>query len=477
MEGKRWQRYAAPFVLVAASIPVVFSLNRGLWASLILGVVGMVILQIRKGRVAPIAVTAFLLVAVSVAFFASPLATVFQERLAHQHSNDRRGELLSRTITSTVEGSPVVGFGSTRDVQGSFASIAGAATPDCSACGVPPLGTQGHLWGVIFSQGLVGAALFLSFFVVAAARCWRCRTTTETLCAFVLAFLALQLLVYDTLGMPVLTVMIAIGLVTREQVRTGLGRAPMMMKPALQRLGTWWPLLLVLTLAGAAGGAAVASRAPVYHSTRVSILLAQPPVYLAAVGVSGDGTDETSEGDVTIDTEAALLISRQSLSRVVGSRDAEELNDLRNRVRVTAVPNTSVLRFDVRDRDAATSQATARALANSYLVTRREYLSHRRDQALALLRERLAELRPGSSRRAAEQAAVSRDRLEQGVTDILLTPVSAGRVIRVPEPSVLRRQMEIPVTTGAAIGLAVGSILMAAFPGWRPLRRRTRRRL
>jgi hypothetical protein len=477
VEGKRWQRYVAPFVLVAASVPVVFSLNRGLWASLVLGVVGLVVLQIRKGRVAPIAITAALLIAVSVAFFLSPLATVFQERLAHQHSNDRRSELLSRTITSTIEGSPVVGFGSTRDVQGSFSSIAGAATPDCNACGVPPLGTQGHLWGVIFSQGLFGAALFLSFFVVAAARCWRCRTTTETLCAFLLAFLALQLLVYDTLGMPLLTVMVAIGLVTREQFLTGVRRSPQMMMPALRRLGAWWPVLIVLIMVGAAGGAVVGSTAPVYHSTRVSILLAQPPVYLSAVGVAGDGTDDTSEGDVTIDTEAALLISRQSLSRVVGSRDTADLNDLRNRVRVTAVPNTSVLAFDVRDRDAATSQATARALASSYLLTRRQYLSNRRDQALALLRERLAELRPGLSRRAAEQTAASRDRLEQGVTTILLTPVTAGQVIRVREPVVVRRQMEIPFTTGAALGLAVGAILMAALPGWRPTRRRARRRL
>lgn len=476
VEGKRWQRYAAPVVLVTASIPVVFSLNRGLWASLVLGVVGLVVLQVRKGRVAPIAITALLLVVVSIAFFASPLATILQERLANPHSNDRRSELLSRTITSTIEGSPVVGFGSTRDVQGSFASIAGAATPDCSACGVPPLGTQGHLWGVIFSQGLVGAALFLGFFGVAAARCWRCRTTTETLCAFVLAFLALQLLVYDTLGMPVLTVMIAIGLVTREHVRTGVGRSPQMMMPALRRLRAWWPVLLVLSLVGAAGGAVVASAAPVYHSTRVSILLAQPPVYLAAVGVSGDGTDDSTQGDVTIDTEAALLISRQSLSRVVGSRDTDGLNDLRDRVRVTAVPNTSVLAFSVRARDAGTSRATARKLANSYLLTRRAYLSNRRDQALALLRERLAELRPGASRRAAEQTAASRDRLEQGVTTILLTPVNAGQVIRVREPAVVRRQVEIPVTTGAALGLAVGVLLMAALPGWRPTNLRRRRR-
>jgi hypothetical protein len=471
LQGKLWQRVLGPFVLLVASVPIIFSLNRGLWGSLVLGVLLVVVLQLRKGRIAPVAVTFLVLGALTVAFFLSPLATIFQERLAHQHSNDRRGELISRTVSSAVEGSPIVGFGSTRNVQGSFASIAGAATPDCSACGVPPLGTQGHIWGVIFSQGLVGAFLFLAFFMVAVSRCWRCRTTAETLCAFVLAFLGLQLVVYDTLGMPLMTVMIAIGAVTREQVLTARRRSPQLMVPALARLRAWWPLLLALTLVGAVGGAAVASQAPVYKATKVSILLATPPVYL-----SPDSTDTSAPVDVTIDTEAALVISRQSLSRVIGSRDATELNELRKRVLVTAAPNTSVLSIQVRDKDAQASQQQAEALARSYLLTRRDYLLKRRDQELELLREQLAELRPGTSRAAAAKAQASRDRLEQGVTTILLTPVTAGRVIRTREPVVQRRQSEIPVTSGAAIGLAVGAVLMAALPGWRPGRPRLRRR-
>jgi hypothetical protein len=54
----------------------------------------------------------------------------------------------------------------------------------------------------------------------------------------------------------------------------------------------------------------------------------------------------------------------------------------------------------------------------------------------------------------------------------VLTPTSAGEVIRVRGPVALRRQVEIPVVSGAALGLAGGAVLFAAFPGWRPLRRR-----
>ena len=116
--GRRWQRYAAPFVLLVAAIPIVYSLNRGLWASLVLGVVLVVVLQIRQGRATPIVATAVVLLVASVAFVLSPLGTIFQERLTHQHSNERRGELTSRTVNSALDGSPVVGFGSTRDVEG-----------------------------------------------------------------------------------------------------------------------------------------------------------------------------------------------------------------------------------------------------------------------------------------------------------------------------------------------------------------------
>ena len=63
---------------------------------------------------------------------------------------------------------------------------------------------------------------------------------------------------------------------------TARRRSPQLMVPALARLRAWWPMLLALTLVGAVAGAAVAAqRARSYHATQVSILLAQPPVYLA----------------------------------------------------------------------------------------------------------------------------------------------------------------------------------------------------
>ena len=467
-DGQPWQRLAAPVVLALATIPIVYSLNRGLWICLAVGAAGYVWLQLGKGRPTTAILGVGLLTAVTLVLALSPLGTVFQERLAHQHSNDRRGQLLSQTVQSTLEGSPVVGFGSTRDVQGSFASIAGAATPDCGACGVPPLGTQGHLWQVIFSQGVVGTVLFLTFFAFALSRCWRCRTPVETLCTFSLVFFLLLLPVYDTLGIPLMTVMLAIGLVAREQRRLHIPGSGQYLDMAMAKLRSRWPVLLAFMVLGAAVGAGVAAREPVEHSSRVSILLAPSPVALTTT----DTSDLAPPSDVTIDTEAALLLSRESLSRVVGSTDTQALDELRRRVRVTAIPNTRVLMLEVRDRSAARSQEQAASLAQSYLVTRRGYLSHRRDQALSLLREQLAKFRVPAGGTA--PVDVTRTGLERAVTTILLTPTTAGEVIRSHAPVKVRRQAEVPVTSGAGIGLAAATVLFVAFPGWRLGRPRRR---
>lgn len=469
-DGRRWQKFAAPVILGLSLIPIVYSLNRGLWICLVIGALGFVLLQLSRGKPAAALVTVGLLATTTLVFALSPLGTVFQERLDHQHSNDRRGQLLSQTVQSTVDGSPVVGFGSTRDVQGSFASIAGASTPDCGACGVPPLGTQGHLWLVIFSQGIGGVILFLTFFAMALSRCWRCRTPVERLCTFVLVFFASLLPVYDTLGTPLLTVMLTIGLVAREQLGKGRPGSVQYVAPTLRRLRGRLPYVAALMAVGAVAGGVVAAAAPVEHSTRISILLAPSPVALNRTG-SDDGSTETK--DVTIDTEAALLVSRESLSRVVGSSDTEDLKELRNRIRVTAVPNTRVLLVEVRNQSAARSAEQASSLARSYLRTRRGYLSSRRDQALALLREQLSKSQVSVDGTVSGGAA--RAGLERAVTSILLTPTTAGQVVRTRVPAVVRRQTEVPIASGSAIGLAAAAVLFAAFPGWRPVRPRRKR--
>jgi capsular polysaccharide biosynthesis protein len=470
-DGALWQRIAVPFVLLGASVPIVYSLNRGLWICLGLGALGYVALQIRKRRLAPIVVAVALLATVTLVFFLSPLAAVFQERLAHAHSNERRGLLLTQTVASAAKGSPVVGFGSTRNVQGSFSSIAGADTPDCNACGLPPLGTQGHMWMVIFSQGLVGAALFVAFFLVAFMRSWRCRTTAEVLCTLVLVFFALQVFIYDTLGLPLLTVMLAIGAVWREQVATGeRDPARHLLRDALDRLRAAVPLLLALSAVGLVAGVGVASLKQQTYSTSVSILLNDVPIHLQPTLPNKFGT--TTPDSTTVDTEANLITSSDTLALAAGRTDPAAVDRLRNEVSVTAAPNTRVLFVEVRTHSAKASRRLATAVADSYLTVRRAQLSLRRDQALA----RITAVPSIADDTAGLAPGTTLNPLRESLADLVLTPRTAGQVLATGATKAVGRQPEVPIASGAALGFGVGALLLAARPGWTPRRRAVRKR-
>jgi hypothetical protein len=214
-----WRRLAAPVILVVAAVPIIFSLNRGLWACLAVGGVVLAIRLAFSGRVTALVALGLTITLAGGLLMASPLGDTLIERLNNGKSNGRRGQLLTETVKSTVQGSPVAGFGSTRKVQGSFDSIAGGATPDCKACGVPPLGTQGHIWLVIFSQGIGGLVFFLAFFFHQFGMHWRSRTTLEAAGTIILVFFAVQLFIYDTLGWPMFVIMMAIALMWRERWR------------------------------------------------------------------------------------------------------------------------------------------------------------------------------------------------------------------------------------------------------------------
>lgn len=216
IKGAVWQRIASPFVLAAAVAGIVFSLNRTLWGALAVVAVFVIVQIVRLRPRALPAVIAGVAIA-GVLFLGSGLGGVINERLDNPHSDDRRSELAVKTVESVTQGSPLLGFGNTRQVQGSFASIAGGDTPDCPSCGVPPLGTQGHLWLVLFTTGFIGLLLFASFFVYRFARHIRSRDLPTILGLVVLIFFFFELPFYDHLGPPLFSVMLCLGLMWRRR--------------------------------------------------------------------------------------------------------------------------------------------------------------------------------------------------------------------------------------------------------------------
>ncbi len=456
----RW-RLLAPVVLALAAIPVVWSLNRGLWLAVGSCCIGLLVLLATRRNHTALAGLVVVVVIGGFALTSTPLGTTISDRLSHPHSNERRSQLLVATVDSMTRGSPVVGFGSTRNVAGTFTSIAGGAKPDCPACGVPPLGTQGQLWLVLFSQGWVGTAFFLTFFVLALRRTWRCRTVNQTVATFVMGVFLLQLSVYDTMELPMMLVMTGIGLAWREQGGGSRLRAPRARSVAVVA-GT-------AALGGLLGAAATVGHAQQRTST-VTVALTPSPTYLDV----GEFAREVTIGALvdqpvvqpvaaTIDTEAALVRSQRALTRA-GEQVGMTPSELRDDISVSAPPLSTVLELTLTTSAAHDPRAAARAVAEEYLTARRTYLEDRRTTLVARLQERLAAID------ATDPAwATTRTYLRAAIDYLTTHRPEAGSLIRLTPVRAVGADRSVPATSGIALGLLAGLIVVRL-----PRRRRPR---
>jgi hypothetical protein len=210
-----WKKFVGAVVGLLAVLPIVYSLNRGLWLALgVLAVyVGVILARQRKFAILWAAAVLGVIALTGVA--ASPVGQTFTTRLETPHSNERRGDLATTTISVTATGSPVVGYGSTRKLAGSFSSVAGGRSVDCEKCDVPPLGTQGYLWYLILSTGFGGTLLFGSFLAIQFFRNARRMDPMGLLGCIALVLSGLFFFVYDSLESPMFFLMLAIGLLNR----------------------------------------------------------------------------------------------------------------------------------------------------------------------------------------------------------------------------------------------------------------------
>ena len=128
---------------------------------------------------------------------------------------------MDTVVQTTLNYSPIIGFGGTRQMVGNFDSIAGGATPDCRQCAAPPLGTQGFMWGLIFTTGFVGAGFMLGFLLWHLQLNARRRTSLGLLTSVVILGSVFYFLVYDSLDVPFLITMMTIGLSSRDHSPPG----------------------------------------------------------------------------------------------------------------------------------------------------------------------------------------------------------------------------------------------------------------
>lgn len=212
-----WRRKAFPFVALVAFPPIIFSLNRGLWLGLAVVAVFVAVRMALRGRLAAMGGVLAAVLLVAGLIVATPLGNLVTERLENQHSNEGRSELASRALTIAWEESPILGFGGSREVAGNFYSIAGGANAACPGCSPPQIGTQGHLWLLVFGHGIVGAVWFLGFVARRLFAGLRDPSRDATAMCAVIVFYCTVMFAYDLLTMPTFVLMITIGLLWRRQ--------------------------------------------------------------------------------------------------------------------------------------------------------------------------------------------------------------------------------------------------------------------
>jgi polysaccharide biosynthesis protein PslJ len=189
-------------LLVASLVPIVVSSNRGLWVGLAVGLAyAAVRVALRGNARSLVAIVGFLaLVGALVAF--TPLERYVSDRLAHQHSNERRESLGQQAVRGALE-RPLLGYGGPRE------------SPDMP--NAPAVGTHGQLYLVIFSQGLPGIAFFLGWWLWAVWATRRGATGPPLWCHVVLVIGVLEFLFYDMMPTQLHLMMVVAAVAWREQ--------------------------------------------------------------------------------------------------------------------------------------------------------------------------------------------------------------------------------------------------------------------
>jgi hypothetical protein len=222
--GRRRRRVAVPVVLAVAMLPVVYSLNRGLWVGLCLSVLFVVGKLALRGRVLPLVGLSLAMVVLVTAFVASPLEALVTERLAHGHSNGTRTNLNAAAVQAALH-SPVLGYGGPRTGLGSDQSIAVGASAQCPLCGNRDIGSDGHLWFLLISQGFVGALAYVCWLLRVFWVYRRDRSPLGVAGQLSLLLPLFYMFIYPSLVFPLCLTVISVGLLWRNAQHRGGVRA------------------------------------------------------------------------------------------------------------------------------------------------------------------------------------------------------------------------------------------------------------
>jgi polysaccharide biosynthesis protein PslJ len=218
--GTRRQRRIGIIMVVLSIVPIIYSLNRGVWLGIGLSVLYLAVRFAARGKLAMLGGLFLVLVIAALAIFASPLQSIISQRLAHGASNQDRSSNTSLALEEALA-SPLIGWGDTRHEVGSAQSIAIGKTANCSSCGNQSIGGNGQVQLLLITSGLLGTALYLAFFAFGA---WRYRRDTSPMGMAAELVLLLSFVfdfVYDAVGPTLAFTVLAYALLWRNAQERG----------------------------------------------------------------------------------------------------------------------------------------------------------------------------------------------------------------------------------------------------------------
>jgi hypothetical protein len=203
-------------IAAVALVPLIYSLNRGVWLGVGLSAVYIAVRLAARGKTVLLGAVCAGLALVAVLVAVSPLQNIISERLQHGDSDKIRSNL-SLLAVRDAAASPVLGYGDTRQEMGSPTSIAVGPTAKCPTCGQDEVGSTGQLWLLLVCNGFIGALLYIGFFGYGAWRFRRDITPYGMVAVLVIGLSLMYMFFYDAVPAPLGLTMLAYALGWRNE--------------------------------------------------------------------------------------------------------------------------------------------------------------------------------------------------------------------------------------------------------------------
>jgi hypothetical protein len=211
--SSRLRRALIGMLLTISVVPIVISLNRGLWIALLAALLYLGLRLALQGNARLLLEMITVIAIVAVAVTASPLGSTLHERLSSANNSNGTRAAIYRETVDQVRSSPLFGFGSPRPTTSDL--ITGAH-----------VGTQGQVYLVLFSHGIPGLVLFVGFFAAVFVRSCRGALVRSSAWNIVLVIAAVEMFFYDFIPTTMVVVMIAAALASRAAVAGDYATVP-----------------------------------------------------------------------------------------------------------------------------------------------------------------------------------------------------------------------------------------------------------